>query len=80
MIDTRKLTPAQIRHAAIQAVIREVGVVGLVRLLRDELPSNGNYMMDRDVILPHFESVDDLLDAIAREGASKVSSDPQDRD
>ena len=70
MLDTTKFTPAQIRRAAMEAVIREVGVVGLVRLLRDEIPGSGNYAEDREAFLPKFESMDDLMKTIGVEGAA----------
>ncbi len=73
MIDTSKMTPAQIRRAAMDAVIREVGVVGLIRLLRDEIPGSGNYIEDREAVLPKFDSVDQLIETLAKEGAPESS-------
>jgi hypothetical protein len=72
MIDTRQMTPAQIRRATMDAVVREVGVVGLVRLLRDETPGSGDYVVDREKWLAAFGSVEALMDAIAKEGAPDV--------
>jgi len=72
MIDTSNLTPAQIRRAAMDAVIREVGVVGLIRLLRDEVPGSGDYVKDREELLPRFDSIQALMEAVAREGAPEA--------
>jgi hypothetical protein len=68
------MTPAQIRRAAIEAVVREVGVVGLIRLLRDELPGAGDYVVDREKWLPKFDSVEALMDAIAKGGAADAET------
>lgn len=67
MIDTRGMTPAEIRKAATEAVIREVGVVGLVELLRDEHPGSGDYVFDREKWLPEFGSTRELFEAIERD-------------
>lgn len=74
MIDIAAMTPAQIREAAIGAVLREVGPVGLVYLLRDGVAAGGDFLRDREKHLPKYDTLDDLLDAIAREGA------PENRD
>ena len=72
MIDTSKLTTGQIRRAGMDAVVREVGVVGLVRLMRDDGPLQGNYATDRDTLRPQFESVDAMMEALTREGAPEA--------
>jgi len=74
MIDTTNMTPAQIRRAAMEAVIREVGVSGLLLLLRDERPGSGDYLAERDALRPHFESMDTLMKAVAAEGAPQPTS------
>jgi hypothetical protein len=76
VIDTRQMTPAQIRRVAMDAVVREVGVVGLVRLLRDEMPGSGDYSVDREKWLPAFGSVEALMNAIAKEGAPAADTAP----
>ena len=77
MIDTRNLTPSQIRRVAVDAVVREVGVVGLVRLLRDEVPGSGDYANDRDALLPRFDSIEALMKTVAEEGAPEVVTPAQ---
>lgn len=67
MIDTRGMSATEIRKAAMEAVLREVGVVGLVELLRDENPGSGDYVFDREKWLPEFGSVRELFEAIERD-------------
>lgn len=71
MIDTRQMSPSEVRRAAMDAVVREVGVVGLIRLLRDESPRTGDYVSDRKKWLPEFDSVESMMEAIKKEGAPK---------
>ena len=75
MIDIRKMTPAEVRRAAMEAVVREVGVAGLIRLLRDQVPGSGNYVVDREKWLPQFQSVEEMMDTLAREGAPEPARD-----
>lgn len=72
MIDTRHMTPAQLRHAAREAVVREIGVTGLVRLMRDAAPGTGDYVVDREKWPPKFDSVESLMEIIAKEGAPEA--------
>jgi len=65
------MSPAEVRRAAMDAVVREVGVVGLIRLLRDESPGTGDYVSDRKKWLPEFDSVEAMMEAIKKEGAPK---------
>lgn len=67
-MDTSKMSPAEIRRAAMEAVVREVGATGLVCLLRDGTVGTGNYVTDREKWLPAFDTSDALMDAISREG------------
>lgn len=54
------MTPAQIREAAHEAIIREMGVTGLIRYLQDQSLGSGNYVQDRWKWLPKYETVDQL--------------------
>lgn len=69
MIDTSRMTPAEVRRAALRAVVREVGAAGLVAVLGDARPGRGDYTAERREWLPEFASTSDMLDAVAREGA-----------
>ncbi len=62
MRTVRDMTPAQIRDVAHEAIIREMGVTGLIRYLQDQSLGSGNYVQDRWKWLPKYESVDQLWD------------------
>ena len=55
-----EMTPAQIRESAHDAIIRELGVVGLIRYLQDQSLGSGNYVQDRWNWLPKYKSADQL--------------------
>lgn len=76
MMDTRKMAPAEIRRAAMRAVIREVGAAGLARLLHDEIPGRGNYQTDREQWLPEFASIEEMMKLIEAEGAPPEPVEP----
>lgn len=48
MIDVHTATPEQIRHAGIEILARELGVVGMIRFLQQFDPGIGDYTRDRD--------------------------------
>lgn len=50
--DTGKMTPAEIREAAYQAIVRELGPSGLFRFIQDFTLGNGDYVKDRRGFLP----------------------------
>jgi hypothetical protein len=55
------MTPAQIREAAHSAILKELGVVGLVRYLQDQSMGSGDYTRDRLNWLPEYQSVDEMM-------------------
>jgi hypothetical protein len=63
---TERLTHQQLRTAAHDAIARELGVVGLIRYLRDSRRGEGNYVEDRKRWLPEYESVDQLWEEMER--------------
>lgn len=50
--DTGKMTPAEIREAAYEAIVRELGPSGLFRFIQDFSLGSGNYVKDRRDYLP----------------------------
>ena len=50
--DTGKMTPAEIREAAYEAIVRELGPSGLFRFIQDFSLGSGNYLKDRRDFLP----------------------------
>jgi hypothetical protein len=50
--DTGKMTPAEIREAAYEAIVRELGPSGLFRFIQDFSLGSGNYVKDRRDFLP----------------------------
>jgi hypothetical protein len=59
MIDTSKMTLEQIRKAGMEALIRELGPVGMIRFLQQFDMGSGDYTKERHKI---FEGMD--VDAI----------------
>ncbi len=47
MTDTSMLTPDQIRRRGMQALVRELGPLGMVRFLQQFDPGQGDYTRDR---------------------------------
>ncbi len=78
MMDIRNMSPAEVRRAAMRAVVREVGAAGLARLLTDESAGSGNYVTDRKQWLPEFSTNEEMMDTIAREGAPQHPPRPKD--
>ena len=65
MIDVHTATPEQIRRAGIEALSRELGVVGMVRFLQQFDPGAGDYTHDRHQWLGN-PSVGELFDRMER--------------
>ena len=55
------MTPAQIREAAHDAIIRELGVSGLISYLHDQSLGSGDYTRDRHQWLPEYGDVDEMF-------------------
>jgi hypothetical protein len=64
MKSTEGMTPAQIREAAHDAIIRELGVSGLIRYLQDNSLGSGNYTRDRHTWLKEFGSPEEMFEDI----------------
>lgn len=69
MIDVFTATPAEIREAALAAVARELGPVGLARFLNLYETGHGDYSAEREAILGD-PTVDELFDEIRRRRAT----------
>jgi hypothetical protein len=59
-IDGSTATPAELRRAGIDALVRALGPVGMARFLQQFDPGHGDYAADRDRILGN-PTVDDLM-------------------
>ena len=59
-IDGSTATPAELRRAGIDALVRALGPVGMARFLQQFDPGHGDYTADRDRILAN-PTVDDLM-------------------
>lgn len=70
MINVHTATPEQIRHAGIEILAREIGVVGMVRFLQQSDPGIGDYTRERGQWLGN-PSVDDLFDRMERTRSAK---------
>lgn len=55
------MTTAEIREAAIDAILRELGPVGLIRFMQERTPGSGDYVKDREAWRPKFDTMDELL-------------------
>ncbi len=62
-IDGSTATPAELRRAGIDALVRALGPVGMARFLQQFDPGHGDYTADRDRILGS-PTVDDLMDEL----------------
>lgn len=67
MKPTSDMTPAELRKAAIDAIVREVGVVGYIRFMQDVTHGSGDYAVDRDAWLPLNKPIRELVKEIERE-------------
>jgi hypothetical protein len=59
-IDGSTATPAELRRAGIDALVRALGPVGMARFLQQFDPGHGDYTADRDRISAN-PTVDDLM-------------------
>lgn len=64
MKSVSNMTPAQIREAAHEAIIREIGVTGLIRYLHDQSLGSGDYTRDRHTWLPDYKSPEEMFSDI----------------
>jgi hypothetical protein len=62
-IDGSTATPAELRRAGIDALVRALGPVGMARFLQQFDAGHGDYTADRDRILGN-PTVDDLMDEL----------------
>ena len=62
-IDGSTATPAELRRAGIDALVRALGPVGMARFLQQFDPGHGDYTADRDRVLGN-PSVDDLMNEL----------------
>jgi len=60
----RELTPAELRKAAMGAIVREVGADGLVRFLQDESLGSGDYVVERKKLLREYPTAADVFAGI----------------
>lgn len=67
--DGSTATPAELRRAGIDALVRALGPVGMARFLQQFDSGYGDYTADRDRILGN-PTVDDLLAELVRQAAS----------
>jgi hypothetical protein len=61
MKSVSKMSPADLREAAHEAIIRELGVAGLMRYMREQSLGNGDYTRDRDTLLPDYKSAEEVF-------------------
>jgi hypothetical protein len=64
-IDGSTATPAELRRAGIDALVRALGPVGMARFLQQFDPGHGDYTTNRDRILGN-PTVDGLMDELER--------------
>ena len=73
MIDTASATLEEIRRAGVEALRRELGVVGMVRFLQQFETGHGNYSEERQQFVGK-RGVRALADQIQREQATRRST------
>ena len=66
MIDTSKMTLEQIRKAGIEALIRELGPVGMIRFLQQFDMGSGDYTKERHKIFEGM-NVDAIVEKIKQQ-------------
>jgi len=64
-IDGSTATPAELRRAGIDALVRALGPVGMARFLQQFDPGHDDYTADRDRILGN-PTVDSLMNELER--------------
>ena len=65
-MNTREMTPEQIRTKGLEALVRELGTVGMIRFIQLFEPGSGDYTKERKDLLK-----DVTLDEIMSEIRSK---------
>ena len=73
MIDTATATLDEIRRAGVEALRRELGVVGMVRFLQQFETGTGDYTEERQQIVGKA-GVRDLAEQIQREQTNRRSA------
>ena len=58
MIDVQMMTPQEIHQAGIEALRRELGVVGMIRFLQQYEHGFGNYSVERHTWLDAYTTED----------------------
>lgn len=69
-----EMTDFQVREAAHAAIIRELGVAGLMRYLAEGSLGAGDYTRDRREILPEHADARSLLEAAEAETSRLANS------
>jgi hypothetical protein len=66
MIDVTTMTPVQIQRTGMEVLVREMGVVGLIRFLQQFDMGRGNYTEDRHEWLDDL-TLDEVLALLKQE-------------
>ena len=66
MIDVTTMTPVQIQRTGMEVLVREMGVVGLIRFLQQFDMGHGNYTEDRHEWLDDL-TLDEVLALLKQE-------------
>ena len=66
MIDVTTMTPLQIQRTGMEVLVREMGVVGLIRFLQQFDMGRGNYTEDRHEWLDDL-TLDEVLALLKQE-------------
>lgn len=66
MIDVTTMTPVQIQRTGMEVLVREMGVVGLIRFLQQFDMGRGNYTEDRHEWLDDL-TLDEVLALLRQE-------------
>jgi hypothetical protein len=70
--ETRSLS--EIPEADLEALERELGLVGMIRYLQRVSPGKGDYTAERAALVGHL-TVDEICDAIEKRQQEKVEGD-----
>lgn len=70
---TTDTTPAldEIRRAGLEVLRCEIGLVGMVRFIRQVSPGTGDYTAERDELVGHL-TVDEIIDRIEKRRAAEA--------
>jgi hypothetical protein len=61
MKSVSKMSPAELREAAHEAIIRELGVSGFMRYMSEQGLGSCDYTRDRDTLLPDYKSAEEVF-------------------